>query len=74
MKMVTAALLLQKTPQTFENYVKGRDHVCTVLQYPFSDIATQHSTTTALFYMLILKICHAINTVDPTFVNERDLP
>lgn len=74
MKMVAAALLLQKTPQTFENYLKGRDHVCMVLPYPFSDITMQHSNTTELFYMLILKICHAINTVDPTFVSERDLP
>lgn len=69
MKMVAAALLLQKTPQSFENYLKGRDSVCMVLPYPFSDIAIQHSTTTELFYMLILKICHTINTVDPIFVN-----
>lgn len=50
---------------------KGRDHVCVVLPYPFSDITMQYSANTELLYTFILKMCCAINTVDPTFVNER---
>lgn len=41
-----------------------------VLSYAFSDITMQHSTDTELTVFL-LKMCHAINTVDPTFAKER---
>ena len=32
-KMVTAPLLLQKTPQIYENSDKQRDHVCMIPSY-----------------------------------------